>query len=106
MAHLVTDSAGVVHSFPDEATPEQISAALGLGADVTTGTPTGEVRSAPPQATGLARYVRGAGEAAIRGGIHAVGFLGDVLPDADPNATDEYGLPSPYARPPTTNELL
>jgi hypothetical protein len=72
MTQTVTAADGTVHEFPDEATPEMISEALGLAS------PTGTAVSAAPQQTGLQRYVAGAGSALAKGVAVGLGLPGDL----------------------------
>lgn len=116
----VTDAQGQIHAFPDEATPEMISQALGI-ALAPAGQPSASapryvqpsVSAAPPQDTSLLRLPRMAGEALGRGFTRLLGTPGDLLASIGasrsfpmPNLTD---LPSagdqPQVQIPTTNEL-
>lgn len=93
----VRDAAGVIHNFPDSATPEMISEALGLGGGAP-GAPGQEVRAAPPQDTSFLRYPRMGFQAAETGLAKAAGLPGDL--QSLGNAGVNYLLPERMRGPP------
>lgn len=82
MTHLVTMPDGSTHIFPDEATPDMISEALGLNA-----------ASSAPQIGAVGRFAQGMTDpsnAVAQMGLHAAQHLPDnILPDAVRGA-DQY----------------
>lgn len=87
MPQYVTGPDGTVNVFPDEATPAQISEAMGLGTSAPApapaapagGLPGASVSAAPPQLGGWERYPVLAGQALARGLVRTAGLPGDLL---------------------------